>query len=129
MIELTCEKCPVTNRDSLTCQACCVSFELREVLKKSLPLREVLESKSCSVKYRDKKLIDTRFTLMNKQISAFKKILLETTQFADLEAMNLGGYEISIETIFCESNKSWDVRVLLCLPKEIADPNYCFIKI
>jgi len=128
MIELTCEKCPMSNRGNLTCQACKLSMELRKVLKESMLLKGILDNKSCSVKYRDKKLIDLRFTLMNRQVSTFKKILTETSQFEKLESMNLGEYEIFIETIHSESDQSWDVKVTLHLPESIADSKYCSIK-
>lgn len=130
MLELTCEKCPVENREGLTCQACKVSFELRKVLRESIPLREILKSKSRSLKYRDKKIVELHSqVLMNRELNIIKHIVTETEAFAKLESMNLGNYEIFIEAISDEKNQSWDVRVTLHLPKAIAEEKYCSIKI
>jgi hypothetical protein len=129
MIELTCLNCRVTDSQSLTCEACQTAFQLRGDLKESVLLREVLGNSNSSTCYhKNGRLIDLKYSLLKKQVIEFKKILIEMDSFKKIDSMNLGDYEIYIETVYDTKTEYWEVRVLLHLPNEVADPNYCFIK-
>jgi len=130
MIKLVCANCRVTDIQSLTCKACRVANLLRMSLVAGSNYHEILlNTNSLVVFHKNGKVSVLRGNLTTQQKVNLKRLISESTQYRLLKNMNLGEFEVYIETINDEKDHYKDIKLMLHLPTSVSDPNYCFIKI
>lgn len=130
MIKLVCAACRVTDIQSLTCKACHTANLLRISLVTESNYHEILLNTNSLVAFhKNGKVSVLRGNLTTQQKVNLRRLVSKNTQYHLLEDMNLGEFEVYIETINDEKDHYKDIKLLLHLPASVSDPNYCFIKI